>query len=346
MCVIVHDQSTVALAVDLKAAACTLEVQGSFGALLHGQAGKAADCAHGQSVVDIVVAGHCQTDVAGDLAPLLQVELEEAGLVLVDVQCLIVTVVLDAEGAHAAIQRVHDVHGVLVVGVGKDHEAGHQGKALEGELQLAHAAVVIQMVVVDVQHDGQIRSQLQEGLGELAGLDDDVVALAGLAVAVDQGQLAADDRRRITAGQLQRGGDHGSGGGLAVGAGNADALLVQSAHIAQQDAALDGGDAIGRSGAQLHIILGDRSRVDHHIHADDVVRTVAQRDLDAHLPLVADDAAVQHVAAGDLVALGCEDLDQRVHAAAAAADEVDLFYIVQQMLVVIGVHEHIKATSK
>ena len=35
-----------------------------------------------------------------------------------------------------------------------------------------------------------------------------------------------------------------------------------------------------------------------------------------------------------------------LNAAAAAADEVDLFYIVQQVLVVIGVHEHSKATSK
>ena len=66
-----------------------------------------------------------------------------------------------------------------------------------------------------------------------------------------------------------------------------------------------------------------------------VIRTVAQADLDAHLPLVADDAAIQHIAAGDLVALGGKDLDQRVHSAAAAADKVDLLYIVQQMLAVI-----------
>ena len=45
------------------------------------------------------------------------------------------------------------------------------------------------MVVVDIQHDGEVGSQLQEGLGELAGFDDDVIALAGLAVAVDEGSL-------------------------------------------------------------------------------------------------------------------------------------------------------------
>ena len=345
MGIIVHDQRTVAFAVDLKAAAGTLEVQGGIGALLHGQTDEAADGAHGKRIVNVVVAGHSQTDMTGDLAPLLQVELKEAGLVFVHVQCLIIAVVLDAKGAHAAVQRVHDVHGVLVIRIGKDHELGHEGKALEGELQLAHAAVVIQMVVVDVQHNGQIGGQLEEGLGELAGLDHDIVALAGLAVAIDEGQFAADDSGGVAACQFQRGGDHGSGGGLAVSAGDADALLVQAAHIAQQHAALDGGDAVGGSGTQLHVVLGDGRGIHHHVHTDDVVGAVAQADLHAHLPLVADDAAIQHIAAGDLVALGRKDLDQRIHAAAAAADEVDLFYIVQQMLVVVVVHEHSKETS-
>ena len=39
------------------------------------------------------------------------------------------------------------------------------------------------------------------------------------------------------------------------------------------------------------------------------------------------------------------NVDPGSFAAAAAADEVDLFYIVQQMLVVVGVHEHSKETS-
>ena len=325
--VVVDDQCTVALAVHLKAAAGTLEVQGGLGTLLHGQAHKAAYGAHGQGVVDVVAARHGQADVAGDLAPLLEVELEEARLVFLYVDSLIVAVVLDAECAHAAVQRIHDVHGILVVDIGKDHELGHQGKALEGKLQLAHAAVVVQMVVVDVQHHRQVRGELEEGLGELAGLNDDVIALAGLAVAVDQGQLAADDGRGIAAGQLQCGGDHRSSGGLAVGAGHADALLVQTAHIAQQHAALDGGDAVGGSGTQLHVVLGDGCGIHHHVHTDDVVGAVAQADLHAHLPFVADDAAVQHITAGDLVTLGGQDLDQRIHAAAAAADEVDLFYM-------------------
>ena len=110
VCVVVHDHCTVALTIQLKAAACTLEVQGCIGALLHGQARKAADGAHGQRVVHVVTAGHCQTDVAGDLTPLLEVELKEAGLVLLHIDGTVVAVVVDAKGAHAAVQGVHDIH--------------------------------------------------------------------------------------------------------------------------------------------------------------------------------------------------------------------------------------------
>ena len=341
--VVVHDHCAVALAVDLKTAACPLEVQGSVGALLHGQAHRAADSTHGQCIVNVVAARHCQTDVAQLIGiPLLQIKFKEAGLVLLHVDSTIVGRIVNGKGAHAAVQGVHDIHGVLVVCIGKDHKMGHQGKALEGKLQLAHAAVIVQMVVIDVQHHGHIGGQLEEGLGELAGLDDDIIALAGLAVAADEGQLAADDCRGITACQLQCGGDHGSRGGLAVSAGNADAVLVQAAHIAQQNAALHSGDAIGSGSIQLHVVLGNGGRVDHQVNADHVVRSMTQADLHAHLPLRADDAAVQHIAAGDIISLGREDLDQRIHAAAAAADEVDLFHIIQQMHGIIS-NEHKQA---
>ena len=48
--VVVHDHRAVALAVDLKTAACPLEVQGSVGALLHGQAHRAADSTHASAL--------------------------------------------------------------------------------------------------------------------------------------------------------------------------------------------------------------------------------------------------------------------------------------------------------
>ena len=289
-----------------------------------------------------MVARHSQPDVAGDAVagPLFQVELIEAGTVLLNVHRLVVAAVLDAEGAHPALDGVHDVHGVLVVRVGKDHELGHQREAFEGKLQLAHAAVVVQMIVVDVQHHREIGGQLEERLGILAGFHHDVVPFARLAIAADQRQLAADDRAGVTAGKLQGGGDHGGGGGLAVGARHTDAVLVQTADVPQQDAALDGRDAVAVRGGALHIVLGDGGGVDDHVRTDHVVSVVSQSHLDAHFPLGPDDAAIQHVAAGDRIAPCGQDLDEREHPAAAAADEMDLVDMIQQALVIVTEHGH------
>ena len=82
-----------------------------------------------------------------------------------------------------------------------------------------------------------------------------------------------------------------------------------------------------RSGLSFHmeegqqvVVLGAVSVYErdgkYQLYAREIILDiVAKADLHAHLPLVADDAAVQHIAAGQLVALGGKDLDQRVHSA-------------------------------
>ena len=73
---------------------------------------------------------------------------------------------------------------------------------------------------------------LQEGLPMvLAGLNDHALAAAGLAVAADEGQLAADDCGGILAGQLQHGCDHAGRGRFTVGTSHADALAMGAADI-------------------------------------------------------------------------------------------------------------------
>ncbi len=73
---------------------------------------------------------------------------------------------------------------------------------------------------------------------------------------------------------------------------------------------------------------------------------MAQADLDTHLTLGADDAAIQHIAARNVVALCGEDLDERVHTAAAAADKVYLLHIIQQMLAITEYMNIVRLSSK
>ena len=336
MGVIVHDQRAVALADGLEPAAGPLEVLGGVGTLLCGQTKRHTHGAHGQSVVDVVVAGHRQADAARRAGQHFQIKLVVAGAVLLHIGGLEVTFLcLDAKGAHVAVGAAQHIHRVRVVHIGKHAELGHQGKPLKGKLQLAHAAVVVQMIVVHVQDHAVVGGQLQEGLGVLAGFDHDLVAFAGFAVAADQRQLAADHRAGITTGQLQRGGDHGGGGGLAVGACHADAVLVQAAYIAQQHAALDGADTVRLGVVQLRVGADDGGGVHHQIGAGRVFGRMANGDSDAHGALAFNDRALGLIAAADLVAAGGQDLDQGIHTAAAAADEVDFFDSVQQVASII-----------
>ena len=150
----------------------------------------------------------------------------------------------------------------------------------------------------------------------------DIVPGAGLSVAVDQRQLAADDRRGILAGHLEDLGDHTGGCGLAVGAGDADRVGIHPLDIAQHDAALDTGDPQLLGMRDLGIARQDRRGVDQQLGTLDILGRMGDFDLDPHRPLVVDNIPLVHIAAGDGVAGGMEDLHNREHPAAADPDKV------------------------
>ena len=320
--VVIDDDCAVALALDLKAAARAVELLGCANGVLGLEAQRAHAAAHGQRIVNVVVAGHAQLDVGEVLTEFEDIELKEAGLVLADVDGAETGLLLDAEAQDRTVNGVHDVHRVLVVHV-KDNGAGQQRKLLERQLELAHRAVIFQMVVVNVQDDAHRAGQMQEGLVVLTGFDDNALAAAGLAVAADQGQLAADDRRRVPARQLQHCGDHAGGRRLAVGACHADALGMGTADVAQHDAALNGFDAAGAGSLQLGVIVMDGGAVDHKVRVADVGGVMPDADAHAEGTLGLGVFGFLDVRAGDGIAAAVQDLDQRIGAGAAAADEMD-----------------------
>ena len=86
------------------------------------------------------------------------------------------------------------------------------------------AAVRDEMVVVDVRDDGDDRLQMQEGSVALVCFRDEIAARAELRVAARALQLPADHERRIESAFGEDGGNQARGGGLAVRAGDGDAL--------------------------------------------------------------------------------------------------------------------------
>ena len=115
-----------------------------------------------------------------------------------------------------------------------------------------------------------------------------------------------------------------------MGAGNADAVLIQPAHIAQHHAALHTADTVGLSGLHPRVVVMDGGGVHHQICAQHVFGFVAHEHLNAHVPLAFDDGTLVHIAAGNGVALGCQNLHQGEHTAAADADEVEPVDSLQQ----------------
>ena len=161
---------------------------GSHSGVLGGQVQNAHAAAHGQRVVDVMAAGNAQTQMGEKVAPFQHVKLVEARLVHLDVDGGVIGLrIVDGEGAHRPVHAAHHVAGVGIVQVGDNGVLGEQGEATERELQLAQSTVIVQMVVVDVQNDGDGGGQLQERLRELAGFHHDLPASAGLSVAVDEG---------------------------------------------------------------------------------------------------------------------------------------------------------------
>ena len=306
-----------------------MELSSSAHGILGLQVQGAHTGAHGQCIINIVVTGHAQLQVGERLTQLQHVELKETGLVLLDIDGTDAGFLVDAETDHRAVDGADHVHGVAVVHV-KDHRAGQQRKLLEGQFQLAHGAVIFQMVVVNVQNHADCAGQVQEGLVVLAGFDNDTLAVAGLAVTIDKGQLAADNGSRVLAGQLQHGGDHAGGGGLAMGAGYADALRMAAADVAQQHAALHRFDAAGTGGLQLGVVVMDGGTVNDQLRIAHVSGIVADKHPHAQRTFGFGVLGLLYVRTGDRIALAVQDLDQRIGAGAAAADEMHGLHAVQQ----------------
>ena len=249
-----------------------------------------------------------------------------------------VDVVARAQAKGEIGQTPQGVGGVEVVAVGDDHAlGGHQlGEIPEGGLDLIEILEEIQMVLLDVVDDGNGGGEVVEGVAVFAALGDDGVAAAHPVPGVEQGQIAADHDRRVLPGLHKDVGDHGGGGGLAMGAGDADRVLVLLHQHAPGLGPLEDGDAGGSGGGDLGVVVVGGGGPDDAGRAPDVLRPVADVDGDPGGPeLVGGDGGI-HVGAGDLHAALPKHQGQGTHGNAADAHQMnalagletgpDLFY--------------------
>ena len=290
----------------------------------HVQPPDVAHADHREGVQHVALAGHADVEVAQLLAVQNGGEGREALFVVGQVLGPEHVVGAEAVGHGVALRVQANAPRAGIVAPGDAPAVlGHDGDVLrEGFLDVVDVAVVVEMVLVDVQHDGHGGPELEEALPVLAGLHDEVPAVAGAGGAADEVQLPADVDGGVGPGGQERLGQHGGGGGLAVGAADADGEAVAGHQIADQVAALDLGNVKPGGLGALRVVRGDGGGVDHDVRAVDVLCGVADVDCDALLLEMVRLVGFRAVGARDLVAQLLQIARQARHGRSADADEV------------------------
>jgi hypothetical protein len=198
----------------------------------------------------------------------------------------------------------------------------------EGVQYFVHGAGVVHVVIFDVGDDGDFGVEAEKGAVAFVGFGDEPFAAAEFGVAVEVVDVAADDDGGVEAGFFEHEGDHGGGGGLAVGAGNGDAApLVHEG--GDHFGTVVYGQALRLGGGDFGVAAGDGGGYDDGFGALDVGGVVADDYFGAELPESPYGVGFGDVGAADGVAFGEQDFGDGAHAGAAYADEVDAAEVVE-----------------
>ena len=183
------------------------------------------------------------------------------------------------------------------------------------------AAVVLQMIRIDIGDDRDQRIQAQEAAVALVRLGHQPVAAAQARIGAGGEQLPADDEGRIDAALGQHACQQRGRGGLAVRAGDGDAA-AEAHQFGQHLGARHDRDALRARLHQFGIVALDRARHHDAVGTEHVGRGVAAMHGGAELREPARDGVVGGVRARHLVAERAQHFGNAAHADAADADEM------------------------
>ena len=263
-------------------------------------------------------------------------------LVGAEVDRAVVAVFAEAEGDLVELNVPDGVECILVVAVDNEQTRGQLSELLKGLLDVVEVLEVVEVVGVDVEDNRDEGIKFEEGVNVLASLTDDDVALTYVAVAADEGQLAADDSGRVKAAADKYLREHRGGCGLAVRTRNGDASLVASCNYAEHNAALNAGNTLFCGGLSLGVGFLDSGGVNNELCALDILRGVTHVNGNTVALDAVEGLALVHIGARKLKALAPEDLGERAHSAAADSDKMDSFYMIQKLIIIHSKHSHIK----
>ncbi len=232
--------------------------------------------------------------------------------------------VLPAVGDAVGVARADVARAGVVLAV-EDLASRLAAEAVEDALDVVEVAVEVQVLRLDVEDDAVLGEVVDERAVALVALGDEVFAvLVPVGVRAQHGDLRAD----VVAGaeppfaqQVRR---EGGGRGLAVRAGDDDALLVvedggEAVRAAQAEAA-----ALAR-GAQGGVVFADRAGVDDDFGVLHRLRIVGAGEHQSRLLQPLRFHARHAVAAADAVPHFHQHAGEPAHAGSRHSDQVDAY---------------------
>ncbi len=123
----------------------------------------------------------------------------------------------------------------------------------------------IQMVSVNIQNNPDLREQLQEAVGVLAGLRQEGLGVTDPHIAADGRQDAAHRDGGIQVSLHQDMGEHRGGGSLAVGAGHGDGGIIIPHQLPEKLGPGKHGNIFGLHSRELRVVRMDGGGVHHHV---------------------------------------------------------------------------------
>ena len=114
----------------------------------------------------------------------------------------------------------------------------------EGLLDVGHVAVAVHVLAVEIGDHGEDGRELEEGAVALVGLGDQILRAAQPGVGAERVDAATHDDGGIESAGGEHRGNHRGGGGLAVHAGDGDAVF-EAHQLGQHLGALNDGNLAG-----------------------------------------------------------------------------------------------------
>ena len=181
------------------------------------------------------------------------------------------------------------------------------------------------MVGLDVVDDGDGGVEIQKGVAVFATLHDDGIAVSHPVSGLEQRQITAQHHRRVFPCLHKNMGDHGGGGGFAVGAGNADGVFVFAHNQPPGLGALKDRNAHGAGSGDLGIVVVGCCGADDAVGTLNIFGAVADMDLNAlGDELIGGNRGI-HVRTGDDHAHAPQHKTQGPHGNAADTNEMNMF---------------------